>query len=104
MHAQQCMSWKRAVGDIRLCEVPPAAAGTNHVKKNRKHNSTAMSSDRTNQRYDGNVRLVAGCVLFRPTDASVPGSPIEVLLVQANKRRDWICPKGGWELHGACVI
>ena len=57
-------------------------------------------ADRANQRYDGQVRLVAGCVLFRPTDASVPGSSIEVLLVQANKRRDWIFPKGGWELHG----
>jgi diphosphoinositol-polyphosphate diphosphatase len=53
----------------------------------------SLMSDRTNQRYEGNARLVCGCVLIRRAPH------LQFLLVKANKRDDWIFPKGGWE-HG----
>lgn len=45
---------------------------------------------RQNQRYDGNTRLVAGCLPVMPDG--------RVVLIGSAHRPDWILPKGGWEL------
>lgn len=44
---------------------------------------------RENQRYDGDIRLVAGCLPVMPDG--------RVVLISSVKRTDWILPKGGWE-------
>lgn len=46
-------------------------------------------SGRQNQRYDGDTRLVAGCLPVMPDG--------RVVLIRSVKRTDWILPKGGWE-------
>ncbi len=51
----------------------------------------AAADPRAKQRWDGDTRLVCGCVLFRER-ASAPGT-VELLLVCANKRKDYIFPK-----------
>eukprot|EP00455_Lapot_gusevi_P057442 TRINITY_DN9792_c0_g1_i3.p1 TRINITY_DN9792_c0_g1~~TRINITY_DN9792_c0_g1_i3.p1 ORF type:complete len:159 (+),score=28.69 TRINITY_DN9792_c0_g1_i3:92-568(+) len=47
---------------------------------------------REKQRWDGDIRLVCGCVPFR-----VNNNQIEILLVRSQKKDQWIFPKGGWE-------
>lgn len=44
---------------------------------------------RQNQRYDGNIRLIAGCLPVMPDG--------RVVLIGSAHRSDWILPKGGWE-------
>lgn len=44
---------------------------------------------RVNQRYDGDTRLVAGCLPVMPDG--------QVILIGSLQRDDWILPKGGWE-------
>lgn len=46
-------------------------------------------SGREKQRYDGETRLVAGCLPVMPDG--------RVLLIGSVKSTDWILPKGGWE-------
>lgn len=46
-------------------------------------------SGREQQRYDGDTRLVAGCLPVMPDG--------RVVLIGSVKRTDWILPKGGWE-------
>lgn len=40
-------------------------------------------------RYDGDTRLVAGCLPVTPDG--------RLVLIGSVKRSDWILPKGGWE-------
>lgn len=44
---------------------------------------------RLNQTWDGDTRLVAGCLPVMPDG--------RVVLIRSVKRDDWILPKGGWE-------
>lgn len=46
-------------------------------------------SGRQNAQYDGDTRLVAGCLPVMPDG--------RVVLIRSVKRTDWILPKGGWE-------
>lgn len=46
-------------------------------------------SGREKQRYDGDTRLVAGCLPVMPDG--------RVLLIGSVTRTDWVLPKGGWE-------
>ncbi|CAL5017254.1 unnamed protein product [Urochloa decumbens] len=48
---------------------------------------------RLRQRYDGEYRLVAGCVPYR---LGADGQP-ELLMVSTPNRDDLVFPKGGWE-------
>ncbi|XP_066345382.1 nudix hydrolase 13, mitochondrial-like [Miscanthus floridulus] len=48
---------------------------------------------RLRQRYDGEYRLVAGCVPYR---VGADGQP-ELLMVSTPNRDDLVFPKGGWE-------
>uniref|UniRef100_A0A0E0KQ14 Nudix hydrolase domain-containing protein n=1 Tax=Oryza punctata TaxID=4537 RepID=A0A0E0KQ14_ORYPU len=52
----------------------------------------AARKGRLRQRYDGEYRLVAGCVPYR-----VVGGELEVLMVSTPNRADLVFPKGGWE-------
>jgi diphosphoinositol-polyphosphate diphosphatase len=59
---------------------------------------------REKQRYDGDTRLVAGCVPFRlkSSNSSINDSEllasIEILMIKSRNRDDYIFPKGGWEV------
>ncbi|GMI03038.1 hypothetical protein TrRE_jg6244 [Triparma retinervis] len=44
---------------------------------------------RDNQRWDGDVRLVVGCVPIVKDGG--------ILLCSSSKKKEWILPKGGWE-------
>lgn len=46
-------------------------------------------SGREQQRYDGDTRLVAGCLPVMPDG--------RLVLLGSVKTTDWILPKGGWE-------
>ncbi|KAL6843414.1 hypothetical protein ACP4OV_026736 [Aristida adscensionis] len=48
---------------------------------------------RQRQRYDGEYRLVAGCVPYRVGEEG----QVEVLMVSTPNRHDLVFPKGGWE-------
>ncbi|XP_057718280.1 nudix hydrolase 13, mitochondrial-like [Arachis stenosperma] len=57
---------------------------------------------RQRQRYEGNLRLVSGCIPYRwikdSTDQTGETEEmIEVLMVSSPKRDDLVFPKGGWE-------
>ncbi|KAF8715435.1 hypothetical protein HU200_027084 [Digitaria exilis] len=49
---------------------------------------------RLRQRYDGEYRLVAGCVPYR---VGAGGGQPELLMVSTPNRDDLVFPKGGWE-------
>ncbi|MED6125809.1 Nucleoside diphosphate-linked moiety X motif 13 [Stylosanthes scabra] len=57
---------------------------------------------RQRQRYEGNLRLVSGCIPYRwikdSTDQTgETAEMIQVLMVSSPKRDDLVFPKGGWE-------
>ncbi|KAM0984551.1 hypothetical protein EV2_012336 [Malus domestica] len=57
---------------------------------------------RQRQRYDGHLRLVAGCIPYRfeKSDGSCNGSieqKLLVLMISSPSRDDLVFPKGGWE-------
>jgi diphosphoinositol-polyphosphate diphosphatase len=49
------------------------------------------TKDRSQQRYDGNVRLISGCV------ATTPGG--NVVLISSRRNSSFTLPKGGWEVN-----
>ncbi|WVZ85417.1 hypothetical protein U9M48_032350 [Paspalum notatum var. saurae] len=49
---------------------------------------------RLRQRYDGEYRLVAGCVPYR---VGAAGGQPQLLMVSTPNRDDLVFPKGGWE-------
>nr|AFK46943.1 unknown [Lotus japonicus] len=74
--------------------------------------SVLKRTGRQRQRYEGNMRLVSGCIPYRwrkdNTDQMGEAEEIlEVLMVSSPKRDDLVFPKGGWEddetvLEAAC--
>lgn len=72
----------------------PSAIATAIKLKNQIATSTATMAEparhgREKQRYDGDTRLVAGCLPVLPDG--------RVLLIGSVKSTDWLLPKGGWE-------
>ncbi|XP_040379123.1 nudix hydrolase 12, mitochondrial-like [Oryza brachyantha] len=57
----------------------------------------AARKGRLRQRYDGEYRLVAGCVPYRVRASGGGGEVVEVLMVSTPNRADLVFPKGGWE-------
>ncbi|MBA0572424.1 hypothetical protein Golob_002766, partial [Gossypium lobatum] len=51
---------------------------------------------RHRQRYEDNLRLVAGCIPYR-LEKDVEDSRISVLMISTPNRDDLVFPKGGWE-------
>lgn len=72
----------------------PSAITTATKLKNQIPTSTGAMAEparhgREKQRYDGDTRLVAGCLPVLPDG--------RVLLIGSVKGTDWLLPKGGWE-------
>ncbi|KAK4603067.1 hypothetical protein RGQ29_011877 [Quercus rubra] len=64
--------------------------------------SEPARTGRLRQRYEGNYRLVSGCIPYRVSKeenehSSEKEDGIEVLMVSSPKRDDLVFPKGGWE-------
>lgn len=79
---------------------PPISLAACHVRLNAAahHSPVPSLTGRAHQRFDGERRLVCGCVPFRVDRSSADSEPqLSVLLVHAQKRGDWIFAKGGWE-------
>ncbi|KAK9272840.1 hypothetical protein L1049_003218 [Liquidambar formosana] len=64
--------------------------------------SVLARTGRELQRYEGNLRLVSGCIPYRLTKDhedhnSELENRIEVLMISSPNRNDLVFPKGGWE-------
>ncbi|XP_010249333.1 PREDICTED: nudix hydrolase 12, mitochondrial-like isoform X2 [Nelumbo nucifera] len=63
--------------------------------------SVVARTGRQRQRYEDQLRLVAGCIPYRIKDAEDQScdlvNRLEVLMVSSPNRDDLVFPKGGWE-------
>nr|CAE05271.3 OSJNBb0014D23.5 [Oryza sativa Japonica Group] len=75
------------------------AASSSKKKEEEEVAVVAARKGRLRQRYDGEYRLVAGCVPYRVVAAGGGGGggELEVLMVSTPNRADLVFPKGGWE-------
>ncbi|EEC77211.1 hypothetical protein OsI_15732 [Oryza sativa Indica Group] len=73
------------------------AASSSKKKEEEEVAVVAARKGRLRQRYDGEYRLVAGCVPYRVVAGGGGGGELEVLMVSTPNRADLVFPKGGWE-------